>query len=208
MYKVFFNDHSLTFCSKSKTLLKDNKCQVVDIENFREFENMFSNSGFMELSDSLVVVSDDPTKMWEDFRASMHEIVAAGGVVINSKADILFINRFGRWDLPKGKVEKGEGIEHAALREVEEECGLSDLRILRQLPSKFHLYYSPYLKAPDNLVLKETYWFEMIYDGTEIPTPQTEEDIVEVRWFAKNDLNKVLLSSYPNLVELIEDYLA
>ena len=46
-------------------------------------------------------------------------IKAGGGVVNNNKNQILFIYRLKRWDLPKGKLDKGETIRECAEREVE-----------------------------------------------------------------------------------------
>ena len=117
---------------------------------------------------------------WEHFKSQFVEIPAAGGLVRNSEGAFLFIKRLGVWDLPKGKIEKKETPELAAVREVEEECGLSGLQVINQLDSTFHIYRSPYLPHPNNLVLKETKWFLMNYSGNEIPVPQVEEDIHEV----------------------------
>jgi 8-oxo-dGTP diphosphatase len=66
------------------------------------------------------------------------EIVAAGGIVIDKKsADqslVLLVHRpeYDDWSFPKGKLDSGETIEQAALREVKEETGL-DCRILENL---------------------------------------------------------------------------
>ena len=43
--------------------------------------------------------------------------------------------RAGTWSLPKGHVEAGEGVLEAARREIEEECGLADLELVRELGS-------------------------------------------------------------------------
>ncbi len=208
MYKVFFNDHVLCFCDKNKISPKNNKLQVVEIEGIVDFFNQFPENSFMELSDNLCVVCSDLENAWKGFREEANEIPAAGGILTNSESELLFIKRFGRWDLPKGKIEEGETIEQAAARELEEECGLNNVRIVKSLPSTYHLYFSPYLKPGNNLVLKETFWFEMIYDGNEKPTPQISEGIEEVKWFSKNKLEKIYKSTYKNLVELLDNYLA
>ncbi len=207
MYKVFFNDHSLTFCEKSKSLLKNNNAQIVEIEDFSEFEKRFPNCIFMELPENLIVVCNQPKLIWNEFCKKRVQIPAAGGLVRNENKEILFIKRLGRWDLPKGKIENGETIRQAAIREVEEECGLSQLEIVRKLNSTFHLYHSPYIKTGDDIVLKETSWFEMRYLGQEIPVPQIEEDILEVRWIKEADLKCVYQSTYNNLLELLKSYL-
>jgi 8-oxo-dGTP pyrophosphatase MutT (NUDIX family) len=131
------------------------------------------------------------------------EIPASGGLVKNDSGLFLFIRRFGVWDLPKGKIEKKESPENAAIREVGEECGLSELKIIKQLDSTYHIYRSPYLKYPDNLVLKETKWFLMSYAGSEIPIPEMEEDIEEVRWFSPTEFDQVLTNTYSSLRDLL-----
>ena len=208
MYKVFFNDHVLCFCDKNKISRKDNKGQVFELEQFIDFEKRFPNDCFMELTGNLNVVCSNPEKMWNSFRRKLTGISAAGGVLINSESKLLFIRRFGRWDLPKGKIEAGEHVEQAAIREVQEECGLSQVRIKRKLPSTFHLYFSPYITSGNHLVLKETSWFEMVYDGDEEPRPQSTEGISDVRWFSKDKLDEVYSSTYKNLLELLDNYLA
>lgn len=72
------------------------------------------------------------------------EIVAAGGLVIDSSggaARILLVHRpkYNDWSFPKGKLDPGETIDVAALREVEEETGLR-CRIVRALPSVRYQY--------------------------------------------------------------------
>jgi NADH pyrophosphatase NudC (nudix superfamily) len=91
---------------------------------------------------------------------------------------------------------------------VEEECGLTKLQIIRQLDSTFHIYRSPYLPFPKNLVLKETKWFLMSYSENEIPVPQVEEDIEEVRWFAVSELDEMRANTYPSLLDFLDKTLS
>ena len=58
-------------------------------------------------------------------------VIAGGGVVVTGRSrDILLIRRHGIWDLPKGKRERGEAVQDCALREVAEETGVADLRLM------------------------------------------------------------------------------
>ena len=107
------------------------------------------------------------------------------------------------WDLPKGKIEKNETPETAAVREVQEECGLNGLQVVRQLDSTYHIYRSPYLKHPNNLVLKETKWFLMNYAGEALPVPQQEENILAARWFAASELTRVMTKTYSSLRDFL-----
>ena len=150
---------------------------------------------------------EDVEQLWAWFRQGYRFVQAAGGAVSDGNGRLLAIHRLGRWDLPKGKVELGEALEAAAMREVEEECGLSGLEIIRPLDSTFHIYRSPYLTFPKNLVLKETQWFLMHYSGSEMPVPQMEEDIVEVRWVTTSELVEVMSHTYRSLSEFLAKYL-
>jgi 8-oxo-dGTP pyrophosphatase MutT (NUDIX family) len=75
------------------------------------------------------------------------EVVAAGGVVLDAKGAasplVLLVHRpkYDDWSFPKGKLDPGETIEQAALREVREETGL-DCRIMRGLPRVRYSYRS------------------------------------------------------------------
>lgn len=203
MYKVFFNDSNIELSSELKKSSNNNIVRVVE-NGCYDFVNqiIYEIESGHKVSDFLIL-DQDVNKLWNQFRNHFTEIPAAGGLVQNNEGCFLFIRRFGVWDLPKGKIEKGETSKNAAIREVEEECGLLGLKIVRQLDSTFHIYRSPYLSAPKNLVLKETKWFLMNYSGTEIPVPQLEEDIVEVRWVPVSELNLVMENTYSSLRDLL-----
>src|SRR5690606_40883318 len=64
----------------------------------------------------------------------------SGGVVQDEHGRLLAIRRLGMWDLPKGKVDPGEAIDGAALREVREECGVQQLALVRPIAHTWHTY--------------------------------------------------------------------
>ena len=124
-------------------------------------------------------------------------VCAAGGIVHNAEGQILMIFRLGVWDFPKGKVEQGEEIEKAAVREVLEETGM-EARIINPTPfSVFHTYdtYGPKM-------LKETLWYEMEAVAGSIK-PQTEEQITQAVWVERAQVRKNLENSYASLKELV-----
>lgn len=121
---------------------------------------------------------------------------AAGGIVRNAEGQILMIFRRGVWDFPKGKVERGEGNEEAAVREVLEETGV-EARITHPVPfSVFHTYdtYGPKM-------LKETLWYQM-EAVTGSAKPQTEEQIEQAVWVDPAQVRKNLDNSYAALKEI------
>lgn len=66
----------------------------------------------------------------------MKTIESAGGVVLNSKGEVLIVNQRGvSWSLPKGHIEEGEDAMTAARREIYEETGIRDLELVKPLGS-------------------------------------------------------------------------
>ena len=137
---------------------------------------------------------------WDNFCAKYTLIVAAGGVVYNSKDQILMIFRNEKWDLPKGKLEIDENIQECALREVEEECGVSNLKIVNQLQSTYHTY-----EINGKAILKHTYWFKMNTNYSNELVPQIQEGITKVEWVNKKDVFKKLENTYASIQELVLD---
>ena len=136
-----------------------------------------------------------------DFSKGMLVIEAAGGMVYNKMGELLMMFRRGHWDMPKGKLDDGETIEHCALREVEEETGLSTLKLTAALQTTYHTYI-----YQGNTVLKPSYWFMMEYTGAETLVPQLEEDITELRWVDRLDAAELIKNAYPSIREMIEKY--
>lgn len=123
---------------------------------------------------------------------------AAGGIVRNKDGKRLLIYRFGRWDLPKGKIEKGENYLQAALREVREETGIADPEPVQELPSTFHMY-----DHKGKSVLKRNYWFAMQCNTDEPLVPQQEEGITEAVWIETGQMDKVFNNTYASLHDLL-----
>ena len=204
MYKVFFNGSIIQFGSEMNKSLNNNITEMFDLVSYDVVNQIISQIESAETPLEFFILNPEIDTAWEHFRSQFVEIPAAGGLVRNLDDALLFIKRLGVWDLPKGKIEKKETPELAAVREVEEECGLSGLDVIKQLDSTFHIYRSPYLSFPKNLVLKETKWFLMSYLGNEIPVPQVEEDIQEVAWFSTADLDRVYSNTYSSLSDFLE----
>ncbi len=199
MYKVFFNDSTIELGLGVKKSLRSNIEVLFDLDDYSAVIQMVGLVKSDVGNFSFCYTTPEIDSLWKFFRSQFVEIPAAGGLVQNMAGELLFIKRLGFWDLPKGKLEKKETPENAAVREVEEECGLSGIEIVQPLNSTYHIYRSPFHKEPNNLVLKETKWFLMNYSGTEVPQPQLEEDIEEVRWVAPNELESVMANTYESL---------
>ena len=128
-------------------------------------------------------------------------IIAAGGIVENEEGKILFQFRRGKWDLPKGKLDKGETIEECAVREVEEETGLINIQLGELIGITKHLY-----TEHETEIEKETYWFAMKVSGEQKLVPQAEEDITELKWVSEHELQPYLSDTFANIIEIVEKY--
>ncbi|MCQ9637599.1 NUDIX domain-containing protein [Chryseobacterium sp. WG14] len=130
-------------------------------------------------------------------------IEAAGGIVSNPEGEILFIKRLGKWDLPKGKMEKGESQEESAVREIEEETGLKDVELVQFINTTYHIY----VERNGEKILKCTHWFEMNFNGEATFKPQAEEGITEVAWKKRQQIeNEVFPSTFKNIKLIIKDF--
>lgn len=147
----------------------------------------------------LFLYHTDVEMMWNNFQKIFKVVVAAGGVVQNSKKKILFIYRHEKWDLPKGKVEKNENIEIAAIREVKEECGLQEVRIASFLEKTYHIY-----TENDIGILKITYWFSMFSNQNNF-IPQKEEGISLVIWKNEKEVMAAMENTFPNIKLLLHN---
>jgi len=200
MYKVFFNDRAVFIGSTFKKSLIQNSL-IFQVSDLHELESAWILFRDDKLGRNLVFVSDNPESAKEMFFSLFSIVNAAGGVVCNSEGKLLCIYRWGKWDLPKGKAEKDEKMEETALREVEEECGISDLKNNGLNTVTFHIYEHP--RKPGDWILKQTHWFNMTYEGNQILVPQINEDIVDAKWFAKSDLDVVIENTWASLKPLI-----
>jgi ADP-ribose pyrophosphatase YjhB (NUDIX family) len=139
---------------------------------------------------------------FESFKKAFKTVKAGGGLVRNSKGEFLLIFRKKHWDLPKGKLYKGENIETCAIREVQEETGVSNLTIVKKLPKTYHLFVNP----GGEIVLKKCYWFEMKTTDEHPLKPQLEEEILEAVWFSKEEIKLLKPLMFSTIRQCFEWY--
>ena len=193
MYKVFIYDKPV--------FIHKNQQKSGSYEQLKSASDVPRIIQLLEQEDvmGVEVINNDPTKEWNIFKDTFKNIDAAGGVVFNKNKELLVIHRLGKWDLPKGKLEKREDIKTCALREVEEECHVSDLEITKELTSTFHCY-----KTKKSIwILKRTYWFEMESAYTGQLIPQIEEGIDSVEWASPKRVREIMKSTYNSLKEVL-----
>jgi len=149
-------------------------------------------------SNLFYILCDDAKAFLKSVINNTTLIEAAGGLVKNGDGDYLFIYRNNKWDLPKGKIEKDEKVKVAAVREVEEECGIRVSKLGKKICNTYHVYISK-----EEVVLKKTYWFSMKYKGSGRLKPQTEEGITDVRWFRKHHIDAILMNTFPSILDVL-----
>jgi 8-oxo-dGTP pyrophosphatase MutT (NUDIX family) len=193
-YKVFINDQPVVFTDKTGS--RNDKYKYTS-----SFDDLPAKTADLKPGETLCVECNDTADTWIRFTLSHEILEAAGGIVWHSEKGnkMLMIFRLGKWDLPKGKIDKGESPEKAALREVEEECGISGMKILHRIDDTWHMY-----KHKGSWKLKHSYWFEMSYSGTEKLVPQLDESIEEARWVTPSEMAWLLQDAYASIRELIE----
>ncbi len=111
----------------------------------------------------------------------MKREISAGGIVWNFKTKKLLLikDSYGRWALPKGVIEKGETSEQAAVREVQEETGLKNLKVVEKL-GEIKYYYQ--LKGEK--IFKIVIFFLMETEDEEL---KHEWEIKDAEWLEPED---------------------
>lgn len=221
---IFIDDRPIRILKKSKAkdlqhdedfdLIVDARLQTVKIEKFvghtcllnvssnqveKIFLGLHQKSGLT--FDSLYIICDNKKETKARIKSIYQLIDAAGGVVLNNEeSKVLWIYRLGKWDLPKGKLEKAEKFEIAAVREVEEECNVK-ASLLQKICTTYHTY-----THKNQLVLKRTKWYLMREKETSLLTAQAEENIEKVEWQTLQQMNKSLTNTYSSIRYVIQNF--
>lgn len=198
-YNIYINQKSLFIGNSIPKGLSD--YQLVDVEAF-DFLT-FYKSILKSKVDVYFMQTDDVKQAYKTVKSTLKIIEAAGGFVQNEDEKYLFIKRNGKWDLPKGKLEVGEKKKDAAVREVEEECGITIKKIGKKLCKTYHVY-----ELKGKLVLKVSHWYKMEAKANQKLVPQLEEGITEVKWFTKKDWSIVRANTYPSILDVLDCYMS
>ncbi len=201
MYKVFINNYPLFLAGinvdvneiPGTLLLRDDTGKTLD-----EILPLAHEGG--DFFSQIYLISENPEKLFELLQSKCKLIDAAGGLVKNNRSETLMIFRNGKWDLPKGKLEKNETPEEAGLREVEEECGIKKLSIVKTLEPTFHTYI-----LKEKIVLKKTYWYEMFCADKKQLIPQIEEGITEVKWMSPNEVERAMGNTFLSIKDVTKE---
>ena len=193
MYRLFCNNKTLECINFFEHCLDVETDE--SIFSTQVFENTLDKiKNWLDNDDGNLVIDDvDNDIIAAAIKKIFRFAPAAGGLVAIGNS-LVAIERNGTPDLPKGHIEKGESPDTAALREVCEETAISNLTILKQLPSTFHCYL-----LNNQWTLKQTSWFLMKTDNIFEPTPQTEEGITKVYLLNKDNVKEFLEKTFISL---------
>ncbi len=188
--KIFYNEYFIKFGN-------DLTCKAFNSKQLYNF--------LVEANHNLCILVEDQEcyhRVWKEMLKLLEPIEAAGGVIYNPNNQYLMIFRRGKWDLPKGKIDKGEHPEDAALREIEEEVNIPKnlLKIIKFIDLTYHIYLQK-----NQYIIKTTYWYEVFCtEQTVLLKPQLAEDITAIEWLTKEEILKK--DTYPSIKAIFETY--
>lgn len=204
--KIFFNDKPLFLCDQVdetiEPFLHHDDAVFIDELDPHTVKTMIHEMQ-LEKVHAGVFIHPDLKALKKAFFKKFTFIQAAGGIVQNENGELLLIFRRGKWDLPKGKLDKGESLEDCSVREVEEETGLKQVKLVEPLLITYHTYHEG-----TKFILKESHWYSMKVSGQQELVPQTEEDILETKWVAADALEPYLKNTFPSVVDVLKLFLA
>lgn len=151
--------------------------------------------------DGIIIQADDVEQLWWDFKSLYNYIKAGGGLVLDPYGKVLLIFRRGVWDLPKGKQDPGETLAETAVREVMEETGLTNLKLIERLGNGYHCYMMSKQKT-----LKRTRWYLMQTTTPDKLVLQKEEGIQDAAWFDPKEIPKLNMPMYNNIRDVLVRY--
>ena len=200
MYKIFINNRPLILAGNHVREAFRGNALFVHHDSDATFDLLFQLAQTEPVFfDNVFYLGESADELMGLLQSRCKLIEAAGGLVRNEEGKLLLIYRNEKWDLPKGKLEAGESPEEGAVREVEEECGISGLSITRLLEPTFHTY-----ELKGKTILKKTWWYEMRCTDKRPLTPQTEEGITDVRWMTEAEVQEALKNTYNSIAEVLE----
>jgi len=217
--KIFINDIPVSIIEPEEQKPESEYDQVIDgsknkisHKNFID-DVLIKDAAPQQVDELLHIMTDKKLKKVDSITfCSLHKkitikyikskfkVIEAAGGVVDKDGKILLIYRKGRWDIPKGKLDKGEKKKECAVREVEEETGVK-VAIEQKINTTWHTYITN-----KRYILKKTHWYVMKCLDDQYLSPQEEEDIEEARWMTLTELRSALYNSYRSIRVVIQEY--
>ena len=192
MYKVFVNQDVIILTSE---IPFGKKINLYDLKK-KSLDEIIS---LVKKHHKIFLFHKNSEKLVSTFQKKIKVVKAGGGIVKNINDETLFIYRRNKWDLPKGKMDKGETIDQTALREVKEETGIKNLSIIDFKMNTYHVF-----KKGKEYRLKETSWFNMLSTHEGSFSPELKEGITKVVWKSNKKIKKIK-NTFPNIKLLLDN---
>ncbi len=120
------------------------------------------------------------------------ESKSAGGLVCNEHSQVLLVQEFGEyWGLPRGHLEPGENALQAAIREIYEETGISDLTKIANLGSYTRSTFD-HLGKPNYKELKHITMFAFTTAQTRLQP--RDQAITDAGWFDPDEAEAMFIN--------------
>jgi hypothetical protein len=146
---------------------------------------------------SVTLATREKSEVEEKVKGLYKVIKAAGGVVVK-EGKWLFMFRRKVWDLPKGKLDKGENSKQAAIREIEEETGVK-VAIHDKICTTWHTY-----TLNNSRILKRTKWYLCDCIDDSKMAPQAEEQIEKLDWYDQAGAKSILINSFSSIRYVVD----
>lgn len=208
MYKIYINEKPLILVDplgiQDQWIADRNTLVTKYMGKTKEFLQFIDLLEKKSKINRVILYAEEVKNLRDEFYQVVDVIHAGGGLVFNKDKKLLAIFRRGSWDLPKGKIEKGEKKREGALREVMEETGVDEVNIINKVGKTYHLFRSKHQKR----ALKLSHWYEMSTNFSGKLVPQLEEDIEKAKWVDPKDFLANYKPMYINIRNIVESYLA
>ena len=192
MYKVFVNQDVIILTSE---IPFGKKINLYDLKKKSLDEIIY----LVKKHHKIFLFNKNSEKLVSTFKKKIKLVKAGGEIVKNINNETLFIYRRNKWDLPKGKMDKGETIDQTALREVKEETGIKNLSITDFKMNTYHVF-----KKGKEYRIKETSWFNMLSTQKGNFSPESKEGITKVVWKSNKKIKKIK-NTFPNIMLLLDN---
>ncbi len=197
MYKVFIDNSVIEFLDSSEKIPSKRYDLVLNSVG-NDLSKLLDQFDFSDSTVCLLVIYDDFELAFNQVFNAYEFMDAAGGIVKCNRR-YLFIERHGMWDIPKGKLDSNEQPWEAAVREIEEECGIKGPTIDHFLGITFHTY-----SYRGRLTIKKNWWYALNYSGSMEVTPQEEESITQAIWIEKSEWKMIRDNTYDSILEVLD----
>jgi N-acetylglucosaminyldiphosphoundecaprenol N-acetyl-beta-D-mannosaminyltransferase len=131
------------------------------------------------------------------------------GVPANGQRDIERLKNY--WQLPQGGIDEGEEVVEAAMREVEEETGLKDLRLIKvsekRLAYDWRNAHRPLLFNKMKFRGQEQQFVYFRFHGSDEQIKLDSHELIDYKWIEPDELHNIIHSERMDATLVVQDEL-